>query len=1145
MDQYYDFQRAKHLLDAVQAERNKLYLKQSRSLTVDSNTDLKIRQYSNPHSYRVTNLEDYEDPDSPFEETIFRLQGVIYERDLPPIMASSRVYARNQAPYLRQHIGIVGLGLPYMSTSLNQLYQIFSKFERALNGQTLNPWIAEDSFAPGHIGVTANCRYFTVGPSASTKQSIPFQNGVDPDSVLQSLITSTVVHTEDNAVLYMKASKSGKNLKWRYTDIPPADLSIGDIVEIQFTAITIRQRDNSYKMITVLRSIALLDDSVSTAASVARNRAFSSRKDTPILPRNLLKRVRYENSSDEEDIDEQLKTFGDYVDGVATLRRSTRKRSRKASIPPMQVAVTPKRSQAAPAQPPGAPKRNKSSATASTATTPYDILHIQRPCRSLIHELLILADQHQPTFNPSGMYGYPTLAPPFQYPPPNLQYTYAFNDTPAPAADTTSSSSALHDTSTTQDDSLQILRSIVDEIREPETMFWALRRLYEFLDSAIPNFPEQALQALPLVPNSLGYKVTMSFVKELLYTDHDPEVIWESAKLFLTRNQFDDVVVRRVQALKERLDDPRFQQPRTEPVRAAYETPPSNTSIQTMMLPVTPETPSPSKSSAATSKMALISTPNTPSSKAKDPDQPPPKLSFAERLALHNIQPAVREGTQTLSAPVTLPKDCQVTDPKLQDVLLVKEGTDYSALPPLIAGKFISWSSTQVRKGNVKFSEWGRTLPASDFEFLISFFKFVQCGSYVNLSRINPRDLAAFSGHSSNSIRNVLYVRSPPQTAIALFPIFVEASYLVGFTQIKTQDPKRYHKLDRILHSQEADRVIAVVSMLLGEGRNEMAAEIVSDVLSFSTRIESAFSNAPVSSSPGADRVFSSATASSSTSTGSNSFSLPFDASVPIYDATQAAGRFNVNTDLPSIASALPHWSGEIPHGSLAVVGSTITSTNNNRAGPPLKVTNKASKPYIESPKEISSMVLLKMKETAESYLSTTVTNVVVAVPTYFNNSQRQAIKDAGTISGMNGERNVLIFDLGGETFDVSLLTIEEDIFEVKATAGDTYLGGENFDNRLVNHFVQESKKISPPTPVPFIISEPLASVPSGLSPPLPKPPSKSTLFEGIDLYTSLTCARFEELCQDLFHGTLEPVEKVLRDSKIDKANVHDIILVG
>ena len=157
----------------------------------------------------------------------------------------------------------------------------------------------------------------------------------------------------------------------------------------------------------------------------------------------------------------------------------------------------------------------------------------------------------------------------------------------------------------------------------------------------------------------------------------------------------------------------------------------------------------------------------------------------------------------------------------------------------------------------------------------------------------------------------------------------------------------------------------------------------------------------------------------------------------------------------------------------------------------PFKVINKGGKPYIQvqyrgetkefSPEEISSMVLLKMKETAESYLGYNVNDAVVTVPAYFNDSQRQATKDAGTISGMNvlriineptaaaiaygldkkvnGERNVLIFDLGGGTFDVSLLTIEEGIFEVKATAGDTHLGGEDFDNRLVNHFVQEFKR--------------------------------------------------------------------------------------
>ncbi|KAF9645117.1 heat shock cognate 70 [Thelephora ganbajun] len=248
----------------------------------------------------------------------------------------------------------------------------------------------------------------------------------------------------------------------------------------------------------------------------------------------------------------------------------------------------------------------------------------------------------------------------------------------------------------------------------------------------------------------------------------------------------------------------------------------------------------------------------------------------------------------------------------------------------------------------------------------------------------------------------------------------------------------------------------------------------------------------------------------------------------------------------------------------------------------PFKVIDKSGKPYVRvqyrgedkefSPEEISSMVLTKMRETAESYLGINITNAVVTVPAYFNDSQRQATKDAGTICGLNvlriineptaaaiaygldkkttGERNVLIFDLGGGTFDVSLLTIEEGIFEVKATAGDTHLGGEDFDNRLVNHFVQEFKRKN---------KKDLSSNPRALrrlrtaceraKRTLSSAASTSieidSLFEGIDFYTSLTRARFEELCQDLFRSTLDPVEKVLRDSKIDKANVHEIVLVG
>lgn len=221
-------------------------------------------------------------------------------------------------------------------------------------------------------------------------------------------------------------------------------------------------------------------------------------------------------------------------------------------------------------------------------------------------------------------------------------------------------------------------------------------------------------------------------------------------------------------------------------------------------------------------------------------------------------------------------------------------------------------------------------------------------------------------------------------------------------------------------------------------------------------------------------------------------------------------------------------------------------------------------------------MVLVKMKETAQSYLGADkeVKRAVVTVPAYFNDSQRQATKDAGTIAGLEvlriineptaaaiaygldkkdvavGERNVLIFDLGGGTFDVSLLTIEEGIFEVKATAGDTHLGGEDFDERLVNHFAKEfqrkfKKDLTQNARALRRLRTACERAKRALSSTAQTTLELDSLFEGVDFASSISRARFEELNMDLFRKCMDPVEKCLRDAKMDKGRIDDVVLVG
>jgi len=221
---------------------------------------------------------------------------------------------------------------------------------------------------------------------------------------------------------------------------------------------------------------------------------------------------------------------------------------------------------------------------------------------------------------------------------------------------------------------------------------------------------------------------------------------------------------------------------------------------------------------------------------------------------------------------------------------------------------------------------------------------------------------------------------------------------------------------------------------------------------------------------------------------------------------------------------------------------------------------------------EVSSMVLTKMKEIAEAYLGKNCENAVITVPAYFNDSQRQATKDAGTIAKLNvkriineptaaaiaygldknaaGERNVLIFDLGGGTFDVSILSIEDGIFEVKSTNGHTHLGGEDFDNRLVEFCMNEFKKksgidIKGNNRALRRLRTQCEKAKRTLSSAHQTTIECETLAEGEDFTFNMSRAKFEELCIDLFRKCMAPVENALSDAGFSKGQVHDLVLVG
>ncbi|CAH0723579.1 unnamed protein product, partial [Brenthis ino] len=273
-----------------------------------------------------------------------------------------------------------------------------------------------------------------------------------------------------------------------------------------------------------------------------------------------------------------------------------------------------------------------------------------------------------------------------------------------------------------------------------------------------------------------------------------------------------------------------------------------------------------------------------------------------------------------------------------------------------------------------------------------------------------------------------------------------------------------------------------------------------------------------------------------------------------VFDAKRLIGR---RFDDPKIQQDIKHWPFEVV----------------SDGGIPKIVVDYKGEKRRFTPEEISSMVLTKMKEVAETYLGGQVKDAVITVPAYFNDAQRQATKDAGVIAALNvlriineptaaalaygldrdlkGEKNVLIFDLGGGTFDVSILQISEgSLFEVRSTAGDTHLGGEDFDSRMVDHFGQEfdrkyKKDIKSNPKALRRLRTVCERAKRTLSSSTEATLEVDALHDGIDFYSKITRARFEELCSDLFRQTLAPVERALKDANLNTREINDVVMVG